>query len=295
MSALALPEVYEGVNGWARWGSWSAHFFVDGRQQCNTQHDFAKGGVERGLPVVPPTPAELTPAGMPYGRVCSKCANVVAPKKKVGPVATTAIVTDDDRRAITIPDERVFAMIRECTMQIRLVSTLKEAKETSDVAEAIAAITRKVNVARETKLAAVRLLIEAETRLGEISRGIPHGTTGGGQKARGPRKSDVLRGNGISKSRANCAERLSTTPPAKVEKVIAAGANTIHGIYSKLDLHADGYVSRQKKAADIAFLCQEAIELLGRSARANKVPHMGTVAEMERRWRNINAHGNTRT
>ncbi len=68
-----IAEVMAGVNGWHRWGNWSAHFFVDGKQLCNSHHTYAEGGMARGLPPNRPTPAERSPWGTLYGKVCARC------------------------------------------------------------------------------------------------------------------------------------------------------------------------------------------------------------------------------
>ena len=62
--------------GWYRWGQWAAHYFVNGEQACSTTHSFAAGGFARGLSAQAPKPAELTPHGEPYGRVCQRCLKV---------------------------------------------------------------------------------------------------------------------------------------------------------------------------------------------------------------------------
>lgn len=67
--------VLAGLNGWHRFGSWSAHFFVDGRQQCNTAHGNFNGG--QYPPRRPDPVVDFTPHGQPYGRVCQKCLKVV--------------------------------------------------------------------------------------------------------------------------------------------------------------------------------------------------------------------------
>ncbi len=192
---------------------------------------------------------------------------------------------------ILVPDERVLAMIASCADQIARATTLADAREVTDVAEAVAAVARKIKVAKEVKHAAVRLLVEAESKLGEITRAIPPGKGGRGHKAP-KRKADVLAANGISKARANLAERLNVAPPSKIDEVIASGANTLHGIYSRAGFQTNNYTLRERKASAIAFLCEEAVALLDRSVKGNKVPHAGTVAEMVQRLKSITAHGN---
>lgn len=196
--------------------------------------------------------------------------------------------------AIKIPEERVIAMIAACAAQIKQVHTIADAKEASNVAEAIAAVTRKVDVAREVKHSAVRMLIEAEAKLGEITAMIPRAP---GRNAKSPQrgkmtKKEILAEHGVSKSRANYAERLSRVPAAEVERVVASGANTMHAIGAKLGLYTHAYELREKRNANLAFLCEEAVSLLARCVKQNKVPHAGTVAEMIQRYANITEHGN---
>lgn len=188
---------------------------------------------------------------------------------------------------VRIPEDRVLAMLDSCAEQIARVATIEDAKEASTVAEAIAAVTRKVNVAKEVKRKAVRLLVEAEAKLGEILRAIPRAS------ASTPAKRDVLREHGINKRRASCfAERLAVTPQADVDRVISGGAQTLHGVTAKLGIHANGYELRIQKASAIAFLCEEAVALLERCVTRGQVPHAGTVQEMVRRLHNIKTHGN---
>ncbi len=206
--------------------------------------------------------------------------------------ARDALAVSSKSEIIRIPEERVLAMIASCAEQIARANTIADAREVTDVAEAIAAVARKINIAKEVKRAAVRLLIEAESKLGEITRTIPKARCGGGKKARGPKKNDILRENGISKARANFAERLGAVPPEKVEEVIASGANTMHGVLSGLELQTDNYALRAKKASALAFLCEEAVGLLDRCVKRSQVPHAGTVAEMCGRYKTITIHGN---
>lgn len=69
----AVADALAGLDGWFRWGSWAAHFFVDGKQSCTTAHSYAAGGLARGLPPRRPEPAPLSAHGEPFGRVCNRC------------------------------------------------------------------------------------------------------------------------------------------------------------------------------------------------------------------------------
>lgn len=63
-------DVLKGLNGWHRWGAWAAHFFVDGKQLCDTHHGNYMGG---NFTPARPKATELAPTGLPYGRVCARC------------------------------------------------------------------------------------------------------------------------------------------------------------------------------------------------------------------------------
>ncbi len=190
---------------------------------------------------------------------------------------------------ILVPEERVIQMISACARRISEVTSIDDAKEVSTMAEAIAAVARKVNVAKEVKQASVRLLIEAESKLGEILRSVPKG------QGPGRRKTDFLLEHGIDKRRASVAQRLCVMSKDKIEVAIAGGAKTLHGVVTRLDLHSDGHVLRDKRSAAIAFLCDEAVSLLKRCVKNNTVPHSGTVKEMADRLQSITAHGNIKS
>lgn len=187
-----------------------------------------------------------------------------------------------------IPGDRVLAMIQECARQVSYVSTLDDAKEVASVAEAIAAVSKKLDIAKGLKESAVKLVVEAEAKLGEIIRAVPHASPST------PAKRDVLREHGINKRRASVAERLATTPKEDIERAVSEGARSLHGVTVKLGIHSDGYTLRTNKAEAMAFLCEEAVTLLVRCVREKKVPHEGTVVEMAKRLRTIQAHGNAR-
>lgn len=67
-----------GLDGWFRWGRWSAHFFVEGRQLCNFAHLFL-----RPSGPTTPKPAELSAHGVPFGRVCSRCLKLAKETRRV--------------------------------------------------------------------------------------------------------------------------------------------------------------------------------------------------------------------
>lgn len=187
---------------------------------------------------------------------------------------------------VDVPEERVLMMLAACADQIAQAATIEDAKRVTTVAEAIAAMTRKVDLAKDVKRRAVLLLVDAEAKLGAILRAVPRAspTT--------PAKRDVLKEAGINKRRASFAERLAVTPRQDIERVVDGGAQTLHGVTSKLGIHSSSYDLRERKASAVAFLCEEAVAMLERCASRGQVPHAGTVAEMVRRLANIKAHGN---
>jgi DNA-binding phage protein len=185
---------------------------------------------------------------------------------------------------IRAPDEHVLSLLEACAKQIESVATIEDAKQVVSAAEAIAAISKKVDIAKAVKKAAVRLLVDAEAKLGELLRALPKG----GQ----PTKRDVLKGSGLNRRRASTAERLAVTPKSEIDRVIDEGASTLHGVTHKLGMQSNGYELRVQKAAAFALLAQEAVELLERSVREKKVPHAGTVASYSDWLRKLKTHGN---
>lgn len=58
------------IKGWARYNPGvAAHFFVSGKQVCNTYHSI---GESRGFTATAKE-APLSRWGLPYGRTCSRC------------------------------------------------------------------------------------------------------------------------------------------------------------------------------------------------------------------------------
>ena len=185
-----------------------------------------------------------------------------------------------------VPEERVLQMMRVCVDQIDEVASIEDAKEAVNAAEAIAAITRKVDLAKEVKRAAVRLVVQAEAKLGQILRSLPKNQT--------PTKRDMLREGGINRRRASTAERLAITPQKDIDRVIAKGAQTLHGVTTGLGLESNGYELRTEKASAYALLAEEAVTLLVNSVKAGKVPHAGTVKHYAEWLVSLKAHGNKR-
>lgn len=193
---------------------------------------------------------------------------------------------------IRMPEDRVLGMIAQCTAQLDRVASIADARVATDMAEAVAAISRKVKLCKETKDAAIRLLIQAEQRLGEVIAAAPRAYGNAGPEV--PRRRDILKQHGISKSRANLATRLAKVPQKRIDAAIAGGAKTMHAVTAKVGLVTHAYELRTEKASAFALLAEEAVGLLERSVRAGVVPHRGTVAEMVSRLRNIQTHGNAK-
>ena len=60
---------------WKRWGQWCAHLFVEDEQACTSRHGHYRGvhKPEAGWAPTVLVGDDLTPHGIPYGRVCSFC------------------------------------------------------------------------------------------------------------------------------------------------------------------------------------------------------------------------------
>lgn len=185
-----------------------------------------------------------------------------------------------------VPEERVLQMMRACADQIERVANIQDAKAATSAAEALAVIARKVDIAKEVKRQAVRLLVKAEAKLGEVLRALPKNQT--------PTKRDMLREGGINRRRASTAERLAITPQKDIDRVIAKGAQTLHGVTTGLGLESNGYELRTEKASAYQALAEEAVGLLERSVKEGKAPHAGTVASYVGWLANLKAHGNRR-
>lgn len=77
---MSAAVVFAGLQGWYRYGYWSAHFFVDGVQACNTKH--GRFDAAKTEPVAPER-AELTPEGRPFGKVCARCLKLARAQQEV--------------------------------------------------------------------------------------------------------------------------------------------------------------------------------------------------------------------
>jgi len=75
-------DVLAGLNGWYRWANWAAHFFVDGKQLCNTHHGRFVGSERTARR---PDSVELSARGVPFGTVCSRCRKLAAERHRYDP------------------------------------------------------------------------------------------------------------------------------------------------------------------------------------------------------------------
>jgi len=58
---------------WGRWGQWCAHLFDGDRQMCSTAHGTFRGRNPGPTPPLFHRP-DLASSGLPFGRVCERCA-----------------------------------------------------------------------------------------------------------------------------------------------------------------------------------------------------------------------------
>lgn len=191
-----------------------------------------------------------------------------------------------------IPEEKVLAMVASCTAQLAAVSSIPDVMKVITATDAVAAIMKLVDASEEARLTALRLRIDAEARLGDLTAQIPKAKRGHAPVAERsrPTKQKILKGYGITPSRAVTAERLAATPREKVTDAVASLAKpTLHGVLAHLNLRSDARssVTPEKQARDLAYLADEAICLLERCSRAKEPPHRGTVIEMRSRLTNL--------
>ena len=198
---------------------------------------------------------------------------------ELGRVVTRASVTSIER----LPADRVVAMLQACAHQIREVATVDDARDLADVADAFAAMTKRLALSKEIKKDAVRLVVYAEKRLGVLMKKMPLRTQ--------PGKCKTLAAMGIDKRRMSSAQQLAKVPDSRIDKAIDGGASTLHAIHSALGTLPDNHLLREKRMSSYKLLAEEAVGLLERSAKQCKVPHSGTVAEMVTRLRNLHTTG----
>lgn len=179
--------------------------------------------------------------------------------------------------------DRVLAMLQACARQIREVTTVDDARDLANLADAVSAMTKRLELSKEIKRDAVRLVVYAEKRLGELMKKMPLRTK--------PGKCRILEGMGIDKRRMSSAQQLAAVPDTKIEKVISNGAMTLHAVHGSLGTLPNNYLLREKRFSAYKLLAEEAVSLLDRSAKQGKVPHGGTVSEMVSRLRNLQTTG----
>lgn len=194
-----------------------------------------------------------------------------------------------------IPEAAVTQMIAACAYQIREARSIPAIKVVITQAEAIDAVTKKINAAEDVRRAALALMVDAEKQLGEISKGLPQATRGGRKKGEtAPTgKRQTLREHGINHLRAYSAEKLSEVPQAALDVAIdSAKSRTVAGVEIALGIRKPWdsptpkereYVTPEKRARDLLFLAKEAIEWLEKGIPCPK----GNVAEMRNRLQRL--------
>jgi hypothetical protein len=152
-------------------------------------------------------------------------------------VSAALALRDDDTIEAMVPEERAIAMIENCAAQIEKATTIPMVLRIVRQAEAIAAVTRKIEASKKVQRDASILVIYAETQLGVVTRQIPQGRRGKaavavpGQATKGT----VLAEHGIHRSRANIAEKLAATPPTVLASALdKAERKTVHGVSVEL-------------------------------------------------------------
>ena len=153
----------------------------------------------------------------------------------------------------------------------------------ADVTDALAAMTKRLALSKEIKKDAVRLVVYAERRLGELMKKMPLRTK--------PGKCELLGAMGIDKRRMSSAQQLAAVPDSRIEKAIDGGAASLHAIHGALGTLPDNHLLREKRMSVYKLLAEEAVALLERSVKQSKVPHAGTVTEMVTRLRSLQTTG----
>lgn len=197
--------------------------------------------------------------------------------------AVTALARMSKTPLFQVSADRIEHMLQLASKAIQDTSTVEDAKKITELTEALNAMSKKLDVAAEVKKSALRLVVLAEKKLGEIMRAMPLRTI--------PSKTEILATHGIDKRRSSLAQSLAKIPDKKIDKVIDGGARSIHAVQNQLGLLSDNYALRERRMAAYKLLCEEAVALLDRSVRSGKMPHPGTVAEMVGRLNNIQAQG----
>lgn len=179
---------------------------------------------------------------------------------------------------VGLPEERVLEMIKLANLTLENASNIEDVKRACSMAEAIATISKKIDLSRETQRLAMRMRIEAEQKLGRLTAEMPRPKRSDGERT----KKERLRDLGINFRRANCAERLAKTSDAKIDAVIDGGARTLNGVITSLGLVTNGHELRLKRLNELLFLTNECVETLERAVRGTP-PAKGNVAEFRNR------------
>ena len=196
----------------------------------------------------------------------------------------TGLITKANVSSIErVPPDRVVLMLQSCATQIHEVATVDDAMELADLADALAAMTKRLALSKEIKKDAVRLVVYAEKRLGVLMKKMPLRTK--------PGKCKTLAAMGIDKRRMSSAQQLAAVPDGRIQQAIDGGAGSLHAIHAALGTLPDNHFLREKRMSAYKLLAEEAVALLERSVKQSKVPHAGTVGEMVTRLRNLHTTG----
>lgn len=195
---------------------------------------------------------------------------------------SAALVLDGKIEAM-VPEDRVIAMIENCADQIERATTIPMVLRMVRQADAIAAVTRKIEASKRVQRDAETLVIYAETQLGVITRQIPQGRRGPAAVPGQATKGAVLAQHGLHRSRANIAEKLAATPPKVLEAAIEkAERKTVHGVAVELGFAQPWLPGRVATTGTI--LAAKALELLRACVDSNSVPDAREVERLEQRY-----------
>lgn len=176
-----------------------------------------------------------------------------------------------------VPEDRALAMIEECALRIEGTTTLPDVMRVITQADAIAAVMRKIKASERAKQAALRLQVDAEIRLGRITRTIPRSSRGArpvvaggspivtGQASKGA----ILKKHGIQHSRAVMAEKMGETPRGALENAVQS-SKTLRGVTVALGFQA-GYKPEPPRAP-MRKVAMDAIGLLVQCQSREKAP-----------------------
>lgn len=186
-------------------------------------------------------------------------------------LATTnvALVLDEH----SVPDESALAMIESCAGSIELVASIPDVKRAITMAEAVAAVTRKIDASERVKRAAALLVIRAEVQLGRLTKQIPQGRRGGAalKNPGQPTKNKVLEQHGLHRFRCNVAEKLAGTPEDVIEQALdRAKSKTVMGVATELGFRQR--FAKQAPRSAMQKLAKDAIELLDRCRTQMRAP-----------------------